>query len=447
MKRTISYLLYILFFGFAAVLIGASIMLVVRTVSRQSEDYSKMEAIVISDDEVESSEYKRVDKISSDGSDYYESTELSYGYDMLDSEEERTLYENIAENVYNITDETDENGHYRTERLRISGCHMAEYEIRKVISAFTSDNPQIFWLENLFGYAYSGDDTIVEFYSVFSASDCSEYAERLQNKIDEIVSSVESGLSEYEIEKYIHDIVLENCSYKSGVTSTSDGWQYFSAYGALVDGEAVCEGYAKSMQILLSELGIQAYIIRGEADGVGHMWNVVNIEGEWYHLDPTWDDTDDGVMYEYFNVTTETITQNHTISDSVTSIDFESIDDGLSVKYNFFIPDCTSEEMNYYNVDGFLLSEFNDESDSAMSELLVESAKNGEEYIYIRFGEGMTYDEYIDALFYSSPYKFYYYIQSANEQLDSSRQIDKNTVSILKNESAKTVRIKISVGE
>ena len=49
---------------------------------------------------------------------------------------------------------------------------MSESEIRRSINAFVFDNPHIFWLDNLFGYAYVGEDTMVEFYSVISADEC-----------------------------------------------------------------------------------------------------------------------------------------------------------------------------------------------------------------------------------------------------------------------------------
>lgn len=446
MKKAISYLLYILFFGFAATLIISCIILMINMSNNTDYDYyNKMEAVIISDSgETQNSQYQYIDEISLGSSDYYKNVEINYGYNALSTDEEKYLYDKIMKNVYHITDETDENGHYRTERLKIKDSHMSEYEIRKVVNAFSFDNPQIFWLENLFGYAYAGNDTIIEFYSLFPAEECTKYIDKLTKKVDEIVSSVNSSMSEYEREKYIHDTILKNCSYKTGVTGISDGWQYFSAYGALIDGEAVCEGYAKSMQILLSKVGIECYVIRGEGDGIGHMWNVVKLDGKWYHLDATWNDSDDGINYEYFNLDTEKITKNHTINEVVSNIDFNN-DNQTTKRYNFFVPMCVSDDMNYYTVEGYLIDEFNDTTDDVMISLLRKSVQADQSYIYLRFGNNMTYSEYIDSMFYKSPYKFYYYVQSANEGLDNRCQIDKDTVSVLKNESAMTVRIKINI--
>lgn len=446
MKKAISYLLYILFFGFSAVIITSCIILIINTANNKKYDYDQIEAVVINGgEETENSEYEQIEEISFKGSKYYKSISSTYGYDSLKTDEEQYLYEKIKKNIYYITNSTDQNGHYRTERLKITGVRMSEYSIRKVVNAFSFDNPQVFWLENLFGYAYTGNDTIVEFYSVFSADECEKYINTFNKKINETVLSVGDNMSEYEREKYIHDKLLENCTYKKGVTGSGDGWQYFSAYGAIVEGEAVCEGYAKSMQILLSQLGIECYIIRGEGEGVGHMWNVVKLGGEWYHLDPTWNDTDDIINYEYFNVNTEMITKNHIINEDDDNIDFENMSEDTTVKYNFFVPMCTSLAMNYYNVEGYLIDEFDEQTDNDMISVLVNAANKNQMYVPLRFGNSMTYNEYIDKLFYSSPYKFYYYLQQANEQLDSTHKIDKDNISVLKNETALTIRIKINI--
>lgn len=445
MKKVLSRVLYVLFFGFAIVLFTACILLIINTSKSKTETYNQIEAVVISDGEEKTdSEYKRIDKIEFDRSPYYETVGERHGYNALVTDEEKYLYEKIEKNIYSVTEKTDENGHYRTQRQKITGMHMSEESIRKVVNAFTYDNPQVFWLENLFGYAYAGDDTIVEFYSVLSADDCKEYIELFTQKVNEIIAGAGKGMSEYDRERYVHDTVLNYCEYKNGVTGSNDGWQYFSAYGTLIDGQAVCEGYAKSMQILLSRLGIECYTISGNADNVGHMWNIVKLGGEWYHLDPTWDDTDGTVNYEYFNVNTEMISKNHNINDS---INITESDDGekQNTKYNFFMPMCSSMAMNYYNVEGYLLESFDGKSDADMIQLIVNAVNRANTYIPLRLGSEMTYNEYIDSLFYKSPYKFYYYIQSANEKLDSEHQIDKDSISVLKNEAMSTLRIKLNI--
>ena len=63
----------------------------------------------------------------------------------------------------------------------------------------------------------------------------------------------------------------------------------FSMYGTLVLGKAVCEGYAKTYQYMLNELGIENYLCA--SDKMGHVWNIVKLDGKYYHVDITFDDS------------------------------------------------------------------------------------------------------------------------------------------------------------
>ena len=329
-------------------------------------------------------------------------------------------------------------------RLIVSGERMSEADIREAVNAYIYDNPQIFWLENLFGYAYTEENTIVEFYSVLSAEECADCISLFNKKVDEMINSLQSELSEYEREKILHDNLLSACKYKSGVESSKDGWQYFSAYGAIVTGEAVCEGYAKAMQILLSKAGIPCLTVRGESDGVSHMWNVVELNNEWYHLDATWDDNDrDGfIIYEYFNLDSDNIKRTHKINADIETIrSGEKIDISSKARYNFFVPLCTSMNMNYYNKEGIFINEFDGETDARVINEIVQKVNDGEHYIHIKFGDSFEYSEYVNMMFYQSPYKYYYYIDHANELMN--KELSKKSISVLKNEKNSSLRVKL----
>lgn len=76
----------------------------------------------------------------------------------------------------------------------------------------------------------------------------------------------------------------------SSVTYCADDSIDHTMYGAVVEGEACCEGIAKAMSWCLSRLGIENQIIRATMpSGNGHVWNSVKLDGDWYELDPTWD--------------------------------------------------------------------------------------------------------------------------------------------------------------
>ncbi len=75
------------------------------------------------------------------------------------------------------------------------------------------------------------------------------------------------------------------------------------AYGALVEGRAVCQGYSDAIKLLCDYYNIPCVCISGTANGGGHMWNAVQMDdGKWYFIDCTWDDQESRTYYDFFLV-------------------------------------------------------------------------------------------------------------------------------------------------
>lgn len=132
-----------------------------------------------------------------------------------------------------------------------------------------------------------------------------EEAEKLESAVETvIVSCVRDGMSDYEVAKALHDWLVLNNRYAEGEYAAGDRpYKQYTAYGALVDRVSVCEGYAEAYKKLMDRAGIPCELISGWAGGP-HAWNIVQIDGEWYHVDTTWDDPipnrEGYVRYEYF---------------------------------------------------------------------------------------------------------------------------------------------------
>lgn len=92
-----------------------------------------------------------------------------------------------------------------------------------------------------------------------------------------------------------YDKIYAAHEYLRSRSSYNDNGSYMvqTAYGALVNKEAVCEGYAKAYKILLNAMGIECDVVINAE----HAWNVVQLEGKWYLVDVTNDDTNNGLMY------------------------------------------------------------------------------------------------------------------------------------------------------
>lgn len=143
----------------------------------------------------------------------------------------------------------------------------------------------------------------------------------VQSKVKDIISSViKSNMKDYEKEAALHDYIVNNTKYDIRFSNGKMPKESYTAYGVLIDGVGVCQGYAQAMDRLLTSCGIENMMVTGEAnDGsgwVGHAWNIVKIAGKYYELDTTWDDpiTKDGsnkLRHSYFNVTDEELSKNH----------------------------------------------------------------------------------------------------------------------------------------
>ena len=138
------------------------------------------------------------------------------------------------------------------------------------------------------GYAYEIVIT-PEYYTDLSEE------EDVDDAIGEALSEIGSlsFLPEYEKVKRVYDYLIENVEYDS-VRKNHDGYhKKATAYAALVNKSAVCQGYAVAMYRLLKEVGVDCRVITGTAeyDGVSeyHAWNIVKIGDGYYNLDVTWD--------------------------------------------------------------------------------------------------------------------------------------------------------------
>lgn len=130
-------------------------------------------------------------------------------------------------------------------------------------------------------------------------------------KVDKIMEDVINKASNRDAKlKLLHDYIVNNTEYDSEKADNKKT-EYLSniAYGALIQGYAICGGYSDSVAIILHRMGIPNIKISSE----NHVWNLLNIDNKWIHLDTTWDDpiNKSGVKtieYTYYLVDTKTIT-------------------------------------------------------------------------------------------------------------------------------------------
>ena len=108
--------------------------------------------------------------------------------------------------------------------------------------------------------------------------------------------------TEYEKVKGIYDWICANVTYDYDNLNDKNYYLKHSAYAAMINGTAVCQGFAVLFYRLALELGVDCRYITGTGNGGAHAWNIVRLGSLYYHVDATWDQPlfQYGMDYEYF---------------------------------------------------------------------------------------------------------------------------------------------------
>lgn len=112
--------------------------------------------------------------------------------------------------------------------------------------------------------------------------------------------------------KYVTDKIVMDLEYDKTLSKTS-------TYEAIINKEVVCEGYARLTKVFLDKLNIPNYLLTGKGNGEDHMWNMVKLENNWFHVDNTWNDPiftnaqkpKNYISYEFFLRTDEEMKKTH----------------------------------------------------------------------------------------------------------------------------------------
>ena len=248
-------------------------------------------------------DYKDIDIKQSEKSDYYTPIEIKNGYDSLQTDDQRKFYDLVLESTNSVAEEKDENDIYPCSIVNMENTVLTQAEIRLVITAVKEDNPMLFWLTDKFGFSNTEGYTAIQLYSYEPPEKIKTMQNKLNKEVNKFINSVEYGLDDFSLELLAHNYIIDRCKYDDDVKDSDDDYLAFTPYGAIVNGNAVCEGYAKAFGYLLSQLGIESKGIVGKGSQELHMWNAVKIEGNWYYTDISWDDGKEYSRYDYFNIT------------------------------------------------------------------------------------------------------------------------------------------------
>lgn len=157
--------------------------------------------------------------------------------------------------------------------------------------------------------SYGGDYKIgITINRAYTQDEINEINE-INNKVDKILSeNVNNNMPPKEKIRAIHDYIIDHTEYDKlkYENKNDDTYKSNTAYGVLIEGYGTCNGYADAMEIFLDKMNIINYKISNEE----HIWNLVYLDGKWYHLDLTWDDPISDININrdtYFLISTKTL--------------------------------------------------------------------------------------------------------------------------------------------
>lgn len=267
----------------------------------------------------------------------------------------------------------------------------------RAVTAFVCDHPEFFWLSSGFrasgipasllypGHIFIELDTY-EFWA--EIDDHQTYADRLLQAVDAVAETARKYDTAYEQVKFVHDYLADTARYDSEALQNtkepdpdSENYYIFTAYGCLINGRSVCAGYVRAFQMVLHRLGIPCSYENGVAGDESHAWNMVELDGEAYYVDVTWDDTqrydgDGDAYYTYFLVTSAMLEQDHIPDETL-----------------FEAPDCTATQYNYFHREGYYVETY---SQSAVDQILADQKEKN--ILAVRFSDNQEMEQLVDDL-------------------------------------------------
>ena len=215
----------------------------------------------------------------------------------------------------------------------------------RIFDAMTKDNPLIYYLNQSSCSCASdmyGNCAICPQY-FFPKEKVKEYNRKVEKEVNRLAGDLNlTEGTEYEKEKKVHDWICRNILYDDEGADTRQLTRVIASHniiGVFAHHRAQCEGIAKAVKVLLNAVDVRCIVVTGESvkngKRVPHAWNMVNIDGQPYHLDVTWDIGGIGssfkrIPYDYYNLSDQLIIKEH--------------------KADTQLPTCSSMQHNYFRI-------------------------------------------------------------------------------------------------
>lgn len=301
-----------------------------------------------------------------------------YAYGLL-SDDEKSVYNTVLEAIMNFTNE-----------ITVFNASVTDTQIKKIVDYIQRDHPEIFWFRHGATFYYDTETHIVnrlELKYCMSPDERSKRQDEIDASLKPFLSSIHDDMSDYEVTLRIYENIIKLVDYdtigsekqKKTHVSPDTPDDLRSIYGVFVNKKAVCAGYSKATQYLLNLYGIECSYVTSDT----HAWNLIKLEGDYYHLDTTWGDSSDTkkeksqperISYDCFCITTEELSRL----------------DSHTPEEDFPLPKCTATKCNYYRRFGLYFDKFDCDK---IRTIVCESIKMNKFDISFKFSSSKVFTE------------------------------------------------------
>lgn len=257
-----------------------------------------------------------------------------------------------------------------------------EYE--KIFGIVYYQNPELFWISDAIVLNDGGKSASL--YYTYTKSQAADIQQFLDSKVTALAKTIPATATELKKLQICHDYVCTHTEFSMDYPTGE------SVIGCMVDGVAQCTGYAKTMLYLCNVIDVPCMFIVGRnSEGATHAWNYVQLKGDWYLLDATWDDpimkvpNAQNVYYQYFCVR------------DIETRDITHFDINIAVSNSkclyFEVPKCTSDAQNIDKVYGNYAKTYEEGYEMLKADLF-KAVETGGTTAHVKFA---TQEVYLDA--------------------------------------------------
>ena len=183
--------------------------------------------------------------------------------------------------------------------------NISQDDLKTLFAIIRNDAPGLFWVDNKYTVESQKDIIILKPNYVYDEAKIIFYKRKLEQNLKNLHSTLSNCVSELEVEYKVHDYLTSNVSYVD-----SGKIEEHNIIGSMLYNEGVCEGISASFNFIMNSFGIDCMTVFGTTnDGESHSWNIIELDGEHYHVDIT---NDLSGIHTFLNISDDLMKKDRT---------------------------------------------------------------------------------------------------------------------------------------